>query len=62
MLVIGREIGEIIAIDDHIKIKVLSVDGNTVRFGISAPRHVEVHRAEIYKRIVEQLAKQVVAG
>ncbi|CAI8861965.1 MULTISPECIES: carbon storage regulator CsrA [Pseudomonas] len=62
MLVIGREIGEIIAIDDHIKIKVLSVDGNTVRFGISAPRHVEVHRAEIYKRIVEQLAKQAVAG
>ncbi|CAK9888080.1 MULTISPECIES: carbon storage regulator CsrA [Pseudomonas] len=58
MLVIGREIGEIIAIDDHIKIKVLSVEGNTVRFGISAPRHVEVHRAEIYKRIVEQLAKQ----
>lgn len=58
MLVIGREIGEIIAIDDDIKIKVLSVDGNTVRFGISAPRHIEVHRAEIYKRIVEQLAKQ----
>ncbi|MGF6591444.1 carbon storage regulator CsrA [Pseudomonas sp. 2835] len=58
MLVIGREIGEIIAIDDDIKIKVLSVEGNTVRFGISAPRHIEVHRAEIYKRIVEQLAKQ----
>ncbi|MDD1013528.1 MULTISPECIES: carbon storage regulator CsrA [Pseudomonas] len=58
MLVIGREIGEIIAIDDHIKITVLSVEGNTVRFGISAPRHIEVHRAEIYKRIVEQLAKQ----
>ncbi|CAM3832635.1 Carbon storage regulator [compost metagenome] len=58
MLVIGREIGEIIAIDDHIKIKVLSVEGNTVRFGISAPRHIEVHRAEIYKRIVEHLAKQ----
>ncbi|MNF15901.1 Carbon storage regulator [compost metagenome] len=57
MLVIGREIGEIIAIDDHIKVKVLSVDGNVVRFGISAPRQVEVHRAEIYHQIAAQKAK-----
>jgi len=57
MLVIGREVGEVIAIDEHIKVKVLAVEGNTVRFGISAPREIEVHRAEIYRRIVEQLAK-----
>ncbi|MCW2270278.1 hypothetical protein D3C77_31250 [compost metagenome] len=57
MLVIGREIGEIIAIDDHIKVKVLSVDGNVVRFGISAPRHVDVHRAEIHQQIAAQKAK-----
>lgn len=59
MLVIGREIGEVITIDDDIKIKVLSVDGNTVRFGISAPRDVEVHRSEVYKRIAEQLGKDL---
>lgn len=57
MLVIGREIGEVITIDDDIKIKVLAVDGTTVRFGISAPRDVEVHRAEIYRRIAEHLGK-----
>jgi len=57
MLVIGREVGEVITIDDDIKIKVLSVDGNTVRYGICAPRDVEVHRAEIYRRIAEQLGK-----
>jgi len=57
MLVIGREIGEVITIDEHIKVKVLSVEGNVVRFGISAPRDIEVHRAEIYRRIAEQSAK-----
>ncbi|WP_442112911.1 carbon storage regulator CsrA [Pseudomonas sp. NUPR-001] len=59
MLVIGREVGEVIAIDEHIKIKVISVEGNVVRFGISAPREVEVHRAEIYRRITEQAAKDL---
>jgi carbon storage regulator len=59
MLVIGREVGEVIAIDDHIKIRVISVDGNVVRFGICAPRHVDVHRAEIYQRLLnEALAKE----
>ncbi|WP_110969216.1 carbon storage regulator CsrA [Pseudomonas huaxiensis] len=58
MLVIGREIGEVINIGDDIKLKVLAVDGGTVRFGISAPRNVEIHRAEIYKRLAEQLEKE----
>lgn len=57
MLVIGREVGEVITLGDLIKVKVLSVEGNVVRFGISAPRDIEVHRAEIYRRIVEQTAK-----
>ncbi|MDD2055921.1 carbon storage regulator CsrA [Pseudomonas sp. GD03860] len=57
MLVIGREIGEVIAIDDHIKVKVLSVDGNVVRFGVSAPRHIEVHRAEVHQQIAAQKVK-----
>ncbi|WP_175652456.1 carbon storage regulator CsrA [Pseudomonas sp. Marseille-P9899] len=58
MLVIGREIGEVINIGDDIKLKVLAVDGGTVRFGISAPRDVEIHRAEIYKRLAERLEKE----
>ena len=58
MLVIGREMGEVINIGDDIKLKVLAVDGGTVRFGTSAPRDVEIHRAEIYKRLAEQLEKE----
>ncbi|MDU9390803.1 carbon storage regulator CsrA [Pseudomonas japonica] len=58
MLVIGREIGEVINIGNDIKLKVIAVDGGTVRFGISAPRNVEIHRAEIYQRLVAELDKQ----
>ncbi|MDD0975575.1 carbon storage regulator CsrA [Pseudomonas fontis] len=58
MLVIGREVGEVIAIDHEIKVKVLQVDGNTVRFGISAPRNIKVHRAEIYRRILAHMGKE----
>ncbi|HGM5580249.1 TPA: carbon storage regulator CsrA [Pseudomonas putida] len=54
MLVIGREIGEVITIGENIRIKVMAVEGGVVRFGISAPREVVVHRSEIHKRIKEQ--------
>lgn len=55
MLVIGREVGEVIAIEGEIKIVVLGVDGKTIRLGISAPRHIQVHRSEVYRRITAQL-------
>lgn len=51
MLVIGREVGEVIVISENIKIQVMSVENGQVRFGICAPRDVEVHRTEVYKRI-----------
>ncbi|WP_040262122.1 MULTISPECIES: carbon storage regulator CsrA [Pseudomonas] len=54
MLVLTRAIGEEIIIGDDIRIKILSVTGNQVRLGIAAPRRVEVHRAEIYKRLLAE--------
>ncbi|PYC22903.1 carbon storage regulator CsrA [Pseudomonas mosselii] len=51
MLVIGREVGEAIVISENIRIQVMSVENGQVRFGIRAPRDVEVHRVEVYKRI-----------
>lgn len=58
MLVIGREIGEVIVITDDIRIQVLSVENGQVRFGIVAPRDVEVHRVEVYRRIKQQMQER----
>lgn len=51
MLVLSRVVGELISIGDEISVRILSVNGNSVRFGVEAPKEVEVHRAEIYERI-----------
>ena len=40
MLVLTRHVGELISIGDDVWIKVLDVRGNTVRFGIQAPKDV----------------------
>ena len=58
MLVLTRDVGEVISIGDDIWVKILEVRGNNVRFGIQAPKHVDIHRAEVYRRIIKQLAKQ----
>ena len=52
MLVLSRAVGELISIGDDISVRVLSVSGGTVRFGVEAPRHVDVHRSEIYDKIL----------
>ncbi|WP_336331832.1 carbon storage regulator CsrA [Pseudomonas putida] len=51
MLVIGREVGEVIVIGDDIRVVVVETRGGMVRFGVDAPRQVPVHRSEVYKRI-----------
>ena len=53
MLVIGREVGEVIMIGDDIRIMVVETRDGVVRFGVDAPREVPVHRAEVYRRIQE---------
>ncbi|KQN52623.1 carbon storage regulator [Pseudomonas sp. Leaf48] len=57
MLVLTRVVGEVISIGDNISLRVLAVNGNSIRFGVEAPRDVSVHRSEIYDRIQAKLAK-----
>ena len=51
MLILTRRVGETIRINDDISIQVLSVSGQQVKIGITAPTDVVVHREEIYLRI-----------
>ena len=51
MLILTRRVQEAIVIADNVTITVLSIKGNQVRLGIEAPRDVDVHREEIYRRV-----------
>ena len=54
MLVLTRKLGESIAIDDHIKIRVVQIKGKQVRLGIEAPKDTKIHREEVYQAIKTQ--------
>lgn len=51
MLILTRRIGETLMVGDDITVTVLEVNGKQVRLGVNAPKHVAVHREEIYTRI-----------
>lgn len=53
MLVLTRKSNQSIMIGDDIEISVLSVAGDKVRIGITAPREISVHRTEIYESLGE---------
>jgi carbon storage regulator len=59
MLILTRRSGETLMVGDEVTVTVLSVNGNQVRIGINAPKHIAVHREEIYNNI--QREKQISA-
>ena len=53
MLVLSRRVGESIVIGDEVTVTVLEVRGDVVRVGVGAPRHVAVHREELWQELEE---------
>ncbi|MFQ5412880.1 MAG: carbon storage regulator CsrA [Phycisphaerae bacterium] len=51
MLVLSRQRDQTIMIGDEVEITVVDIRGDKVRLGISAPRHIQVHRKEVYDAI-----------
>ena len=56
MLVLTRKTDEVITIGDDIRIMVIEIRGDKVRLGIDAPKHIGVHRQEVWAQIQDQLA------
>lgn len=61
MLVLSRKKGEEIVIEGGIVVTVVSIRGDKVRLGITAPRGVEVHRKEVKERIEAEEEAEVKA-
>jgi carbon storage regulator len=51
VLVFTRKKGESLIIGNEIEVTILNVGSGTVKVGISAPRHISVHRQEVYEAI-----------
>ena len=62
MLVLTRKPGQSIMIGDSIEVSVLSVLGEKVRLGITAPREVAIFRDEVYERIEDERAEKAEEG
>jgi carbon storage regulator len=55
MLVLSRKLGERIVVPHcQLAVTVVSVDGDRVRLGISAPAEMAVYREEIWRKVCQQ--------
>ena len=51
MLVFTRKLDQAIVIGDGVEVTVLRIGRDSVRLGVTAARHMPVHRAEVYEAI-----------
>ena len=54
MLILTRRTGESIVIGDDVVVTIVEAGRDTVRIGIDAPRHISVHRHEVYAAIARE--------
>lgn len=57
MLVLSRHRDETILLGNDVSITIADIRGDKVRLGIDAPRHIPVHRQEVYDAIKRENAK-----
>lgn len=51
MLVLKRKVGETVMLGDDVEVTVLSVEGENVKLGFTAPQSVQILRKELYDSI-----------
>jgi carbon storage regulator len=53
MLILTRKKDESIIINGNIEIQIISIEEGKVKIGINAPKDVEIHRNEVFEKILE---------
>lgn len=51
MLVLSRQLNESIIIGQDVTVRVLEIQGDSVKIGIEAPRDIPIYRSELYEEI-----------
>lgn len=51
MLVLTRQPGESVVIGDNVTVTIISIEGDRVKLGITAPKEVSIYREELYLEI-----------
>lgn len=59
MLVLTRRLNEVIQIGADIEVKLLAIEGDQIKLGISAPKEIDVHRKEVYLDIQKENQKAI---
>jgi len=50
---------ESVKIGSTVTVTVLGIKGNQIRLGIHAPREIEVHRKEVFERVIARRTRRV---
>ena len=62
MLVLSRKKNESIIINDGdkiVRLKIIEINGNSIRIGFEAPKEISIHREEVYESIKKDAAKNM---
>ncbi|MCH5295688.1 MAG: carbon storage regulator CsrA [Treponema sp.] len=51
MLILSRKVDEKIRIGDDITLTIIGINGDQVKIGVEAPKHVKVFRQEVFDAI-----------
>lgn len=62
MLVLSRQVNQVIKIGDDIEIMIVDIRGDKCRIGINAPKETTVHRQEVYEAIQRENLRKESAG
>lgn len=62
MLILKRKIGEVIRIANDIEVHVLDIEGEVIKLGFNAPKHISILRSEVFEAIKDENLNSIVSN